>query len=422
MISCLVALILISSSLSPLHILATPIKELQVKQELIEREKNRFNSGVEQKEIEIKSNDSEISTKLEQLHTLGNTLNTASKKIDKTEAEFYQTAEEIELLHKSISILEKDVSERDSVLRSRIRSIQANDGSIDFIDVLLGTTSISDFFQRYSALNALLEADRKIMKQQSSDIKQLEVKKRLVAENLSEQRDNKNSLQELYTILELQRIEKDSLVQELELEQILLTSEKEKLKSSYDIAVKMSEEIEQEIISLQNRQTINSNFYETASTYIPAAVCSKDGNINEDVFFAKFKSAGAFTGKGQAFIDIANEYHIDPVLMAAIAFHETGSGTSKAIREFNNPGGLMNPATNWSTLLRFDTVEDGLRTTGRTISKLINKGGLTTVSDLGSAYAPLGADNDPTGLNRHWAPNVTKFTNEFGGLIMNCEK
>lgn len=32
---------------------------------------------------------------------------------------------------------------------------------------------------------------------------------------------------------------------------------------------------------------------------------------------------------------------------------------------------------------------------------------------LGARYCPVGADNDPTGLNRHWVGNVTKLTKKI---------
>jgi hypothetical protein len=32
------------------------------------------------------------------------------------------------------------------------------------------------------------------------------------------------------------------------------------------------------------------------------------------------------------------------------------------------------------------------------------------ITFLGNRYCPVGADNDPTGLNNHWIPNVKKIT------------
>lgn len=34
------------------------------------------------------------------------------------------------------------------------------------------------------------------------------------------------------------------------------------------------------------------------------------------------------------------------------------------------------------------------------------------IAYLGSKYAPIGADNDPTGLNAHWVGNVSRFYRE----------
>lgn len=151
------------------------------------------------------------------------------------------------------------------------------------------------------------------------------------------------------------------------------------------------------------------------------AICRADGEISETVFFAQFNDAGKFTGKGQVFIDVAEKYGIDPVLMSAVAFHETGFGTSSAVMVKNNPGGLMDPATGSKYLYSFPTIEDGLNAMGNTLHNRIIKDGLTTIADLGSVYAPIGADNDPTGLNKHWGPNVTTLVAQFGGLTMNCE-
>lgn len=44
------------------------------------------------------------------------------------------------------------------------------------------------------------------------------------------------------------------------------------------------------------------------------------------------------------------------------------------------------------------------------------------ITYLGARYCPVGADNDPKGLNRHWVGNVTKFTKRFRGQTMSGEK
>jgi cell wall-associated NlpC family hydrolase len=149
------------------------------------------------------------------------------------------------------------------------------------------------------------------------------------------------------------------------------------------------------------------------------AFCSPDKEINQTSWDNAFSSAGVFKNSGDSFAKIAKAKGIDPVIMAAIAFHETAYGTSNAVVNKNNPGGLMNP--NGSGLFVFSSVDEGLESLGKTLHNRILKDGKNTIEKLGSVYAPVGAANDPTGLNNHWVPNITKIVQNLGGLTMNCE-
>lgn len=151
------------------------------------------------------------------------------------------------------------------------------------------------------------------------------------------------------------------------------------------------------------------------------SMCRQDGEIEMNSFSSTLTTAGVFAGMEYDFIRIAEEYGIDPVLMAAIALHETGYGTSNAVVNKNNPGGLMNPATGSRELYEFATLEDGMRAMANTLHNRIIKDGLNTIEKLGNVYAPVGAANDPNGLNIHWIPNITQVANSLGGLTMNCE-
>lgn len=150
-------------------------------------------------------------------------------------------------------------------------------------------------------------------------------------------------------------------------------------------------------------------------------ICNETQEIQKSSWDASFSKAGALSNYGEVIIHYAKEYNIDPVLFSAIAMQETGWGSSNAVKNYNNPGGLMNPATNWTTLIKYSTLEEGIEAMAKTLNNLINNRGLVTIDSLGSAYAPLDAENDPNGLNQHWVPNIMKFVNDFGGLTLNCE-
>ena len=136
------------------------------------------------------------------------------------------------------------------------------------------------------------------------------------------------------------------------------------------------------------------------------------GSYNADLVDSVLKDAGAFSGQREAFEHVGKKYNIDPILIMAISIHETGWGKSAAVMNHNNPSGQMIG----STIIHFDTLEEGLDMTGKTLNNLWNERGLNTIEKLGSAYAPIGAANDPTGLNTYWVPTVTNMIEKLGGL------
>jgi Mannosyl-glycoprotein endo-beta-N-acetylglucosaminidase/D-alanyl-D-alanine carboxypeptidase len=124
---------------------------------------------------------------------------------------------------------------------------------------------------------------------------------------------------------------------------------------------------------------------------------------------------GALSGKQDAFTTTANKYGIDPTLLMAISAHETGNGTSEFLTKYNNPGGLMDPKTNWSTPQKFATLEEGIDAMARNLKEKYLDQGLTTIPQIAEKYAPANAANDPRGLNKHWPVDVAAIQSQLKG-------
>lgn len=157
---------------------------------------------------------------------------------------------------------------------------------------------------------------------------------------------------------------------------------------------------------------------EHLATYGGAVSCT-EGKINHKRINEVLSNAGVFAGKTDLFIDAAERHQIDPVLLIAIALHETGYGTSSAVKKLNNPGGLINPRTD--KLFAYDSLEEGINAMASNLYRLYISQGLLTIEQIGHKYAPIGAKNDPRNLNIHWIPAVKSIVSELGGLSMNCE-
>lgn len=101
--------------------------------------------------------------------------------------------------------------------------------------------------------------------------------------------------------------------------------------------------------------------------------------------------------------------HEQAILVVSISKHETGKWTSNAFKTKNNFGGVM-----CNTGLKvYNTYNDGLTGYVDLLKTRYFDKGLDTIEKIGEVYCPIGASNDPTGVNVYWIPNVTKYYNEY---------
>ena len=97
------------------------------------------------------------------------------------------------------------------------------------------------------------------------------------------------------------------------------------------------------------------------------------------------------------------------LLVVAISTHETGYWTSKAFTENHNFGGIMTS----KGLKSYSTYEEGLDHFVNVLKNYYFDKGLTTIEQIGAKYCPVGAKNDPKGLNVNWVPSVTSIYNSY---------
>ena len=98
-------------------------------------------------------------------------------------------------------------------------------------------------------------------------------------------------------------------------------------------------------------------------------------------------------------------------IVVSISRHETSKWTSKAFLEKHNLGGIM-----CSTGLRqYGSLDEGIDAFVSLLKNRYFDRGLDTLEKIQPVYCPIGASNDPKGLNQHWLPMVTKYYNEYMG-------
>ena len=105
--------------------------------------------------------------------------------------------------------------------------------------------------------------------------------------------------------------------------------------------------------------------------------------------------------------------HEQAILLVAISKHETGNWTSYNFKEKNNLGGLYNGSK--GTFYSYESLESGIEAFVNLLKNRYFGRGLNTIEEIGNVYCPVGATNDPNGLNVNWIPKVTMFYNLYLG-------
>lgn len=123
------------------------------------------------------------------------------------------------------------------------------------------------------------------------------------------------------------------------------------------------------------------------------------------------KSKGSpLAGYGRRFVAAGRRNGVDPRLLVAIAGQETSFATYKPSQAIRNAWG-------WGPHIKFPSWGAGIDEIARGLRSGYLDQGLRTIPQIGKKWAPIGAENDPTGLNNNWAKGVSRFYGELGGQV-----
>ena len=126
-----------------------------------------------------------------------------------------------------------------------------------------------------------------------------------------------------------------------------------------------------------------------------------------DAWIAWRMPGSPLKGLGSAMVAGASGTGLDPRLLAAIALQETSLGTAGGGPAVYNPFGL-GPG------LAFPNWAAGIGLAVRTLSAM-HAGGARTIAEIAVHWAPVGAANDPSGLNPNWVGGVSAAYAALGG-------
>lgn len=214
-------------------------EDLDQKRQQIEEKTSKTESTLKKKKSELAKLEKKESKLKKEIEKIDHKVSAATEKVAEKEKEVKQTKQEIKKLKKDIQVINDRIEKRKAIFKDRIRSMQKSGGTINYLDVLLGARSFSDFVGRVGAVTTIVEADKDMITEHENDLKLVEQK----------EAELNNQLNGLETSLkELEVLKKDLSKQQKEKEKIL-GDVTDKKNHAYDELGKL--ENEQEILTNQ---------------------------------------------------------------------------------------------------------------------------------------------------------------------------
>ncbi|MEH7108071.1 murein hydrolase activator EnvC family protein [Bacillus sp. JJ1764] len=195
---------------------AESVSNLQGQQSKIQSQRSDLQSNINEsnnKITDLQNQQANVKDEMKRLDfaisDTSNQINEKNKKVDSTKAE-------IAKLQQDIVVIKERIEKRNILLKERVRSYQENGTVINYLDVLMGAKSFSDFIDRASAVATFMEADQAIIKEHEADKQELETKESLVEKDLSNLQSMVAELKKMNQQLNTQMDQKNQLLAGLE--------------------------------------------------------------------------------------------------------------------------------------------------------------------------------------------------------------
>lgn len=168
--------------------IASEIDDLRNQQKLI-------NNEIENLKNNVKEVDKNAKNVAQEIVELDQKLSEAQKELAATEAKLKETQQKLENTKEELKQAEERVKEQQDDLNVRLKTMYKT-GPVDYIEVLLGSSSFSDFLTRLDIVKRIIEADKNLLAEfrlRQEEVAQKKAELEEQERQIAAQRDNINA-------------------------------------------------------------------------------------------------------------------------------------------------------------------------------------------------------------------------------------
>ncbi|MDR7002349.1 NlpC/P60 family protein [Neobacillus niacini] len=277
----------------------------------IKGQRSGVQAGISKANSEITKVQSDLAKLIEQTSRVDQAIKDNNSMMKKTEINIQDSKSQVQKLEQEVSVIKKRIATRNEILKKRAVSFQESGGTVNYLDVLLGASSFSDFIDRMGAVSTFVQADQDFIKQYEADKKEVEVKQATVQKKLTELKEMKTELVGMHDQILDQKKENDTLKKELkqkekeQLDRIAKLKGKDRELALKEYNMMHANNVAPATVSANNNNSGNDNSTSNSSTPSPSSPSSNESGSDDNTPVATHTGA---SGSVQEVITAGNKY------------------------------------------------------------------------------------------------------------------
>ncbi len=202
-------LLVLSVSLSMVPIIYAAKSVSELREELKENQE-----GVEKTKKELKEKQAEHTEQKKKKNAIDLEIAGLQSDIDAIQRVIDEKNSEIEAKNAEIVEVEGQIKDTDKLLKQRLK-VAYESGDISYLEILLESDGLSDFYTRMYIIETIVEHDNKLIEDHKARITQIEEAKSTIELEMGEQVEAKNILEEKKSEIAKKQAEQDAIIKEL---------------------------------------------------------------------------------------------------------------------------------------------------------------------------------------------------------------
>jgi murein DD-endopeptidase MepM/ murein hydrolase activator NlpD len=285
---------------------------LEKKQQIIKEKQESIRVNINQTKEQITSIEKEKEKIDEEIKRLDFSVTETNHSIREKEKQIATLNKEMEKTQKQLEKINKRIQIREEILKKRVLAIQENGGINNYLDVLLGAESFTDFIANINAISTIINADRELLQEQLDDRTLKEKREAELRDTSLSIKENIKELEELKKTLNEQILEKNELMKSMSKQQVELEEEVVRLEEEARLLAAQEAAIKKEMEAYERR--VAEAKRQGGMVGLPEIT---DGAFIKPTIGIVTSGFGERWDKLHAGIDIANPAPTVPVVAAA---------------------------------------------------------------------------------------------------------